>query len=298
MADIPKSLVLFDHVFEIGGARVARRQLLSALTRLPRLWVRRYDVVIDLQRNRISRIVRRLLMPPSWSEFDRFSPALAGERTRRTIEAIGLGTLHVTPDLQLKDPNAGLDRLRSAGWDGASELVVLNPAGAFLHRNWPVESYLAFCRAWTERRGVPAQFLLLGDQRIEAKAAQVRHALGYRVIDLTGQTTPREAFAILRRATLVLSEDSGLMHMSWVNGVPTVGLFGASRWVWARPHGSYTELVGTCRELDGTCMDGTCRAGPRSCLAQQPPGPVVEVALRLLERVTSETPTISAADRG
>lgn len=284
VADIPRSVVLFDRVFAIGGGRAFKWQLLSALTLIPALWARRYDIVIDLQRNRISRLVRQILRPQAWSEFDRFSPALAGERTRATIEAVGLGSLYVLPGPELKAPGAGLDKLRSAGWDGASDLVVLNPAGAVPDRNWPIENYVEFCRMWTERRQGSVQFLLLGDRRIQAKAVHLRHAVGERVIDLTNQTTPSEAFAILRRATLVLSEDSGLMHMSWVNGVPTVALFGASRWVWAQPHGNYSALISMCREPDGRCMDGTCRAGQPHCLALQNPGGVAGIALGLIDR--------------
>ncbi|MDZ7343291.1 MAG: hypothetical protein ONA90_02130, partial [candidate division KSB1 bacterium] len=72
--EIPRRLDLFDRVFSIGGGRSFKRQVCCALLLLPRLYARRYDVVIDLQRNPLSRWIRRLLHPPSWSEFDRFSP--------------------------------------------------------------------------------------------------------------------------------------------------------------------------------------------------------------------------------
>ena len=269
VAELPRELVLFDHVFEIGGGRDPRRQLVSALALIPRLWARRYDAVIDLQRNRVSRVVRRLLHPRSWSEFDRYSPMLAGERTRLTIEALGFGSLHVRPDLKLKAPEAGLRKLHGAGWDAASDLVVLNPAGAFPGRNWPLPHYVEFCRLWVKRRARPVRFLLLGLPRISERAAFLRTTVGDAVIDLVGRDTPSEAFAILQRATLVLSEDSGLMHLAWVAGAPTLGLFGTSRSAWARPHGNYSDVIATCREPDGVCLDGVCRAGSPNCLARQ-----------------------------
>ncbi|HSR43189.1 MAG TPA: hypothetical protein VLL48_13470, partial [Longimicrobiales bacterium] len=104
VADIPRSVVLFDRVYAIGGGRNSRAQALSAAALLPRLWLSRYQVVLDLQRSRLSRAVRMALAPGAWSEFDRFSPRLAGERTRATIEAAGLGPLDVRADLELRWP--------------------------------------------------------------------------------------------------------------------------------------------------------------------------------------------------
>ncbi len=296
VSDIPKQVVLFDHVFEIGGGRDEWRQVASAMALLPQLWRRRYDVVMDLQRNRVSRLVRRLIHPPAWSEFDRYSPLLAGERTRLTIEAVGLGPLRVAADLVLRQPGRGWRKLTAAGWDGTSELVVLNPAGAFPGRNWPLERYREFAERWASRRG-PATFLLLGQPKIAPKARWLAESLGTRAINLVGQDTPSEALAMLRHASLVISEDSGLMHMSWVAGTPTIGLFGASRWVWARPHGNYSEAVVACRAGDGICMDGTCRAGPEPCLAALQSAPVVDLALALIERVRGQPRAIYPWDQ-
>ena len=283
VADIPKSVGLFDRVFEIGGERSGRRQMLSTLALLPRLSRRRYDVVIDLQRNRISRAVRTMLRPTSWSEFDRFSPALGGERARATIEATGLGGLVVYP-VPSPEIDSALEKLRGGGWDGASGLVVLNPLGAFPGRAWPPESYARFAELWSAQSEAPTQFLLLGLPGLRAAAAVLRSRLGDRLIDLFGRTTPSEAFALIGRAVLVVSGDSGLMHMAWVTGVTTVALFGASRSAWASPHGNYSECVNACPLADGICMDGTCRQAPPPCLAELSPGAVLERAQALMRR--------------
>ena len=227
--------------------------------------------------------MRTVLRPTSWSEFDRFSPALAGERTRATIEATGLGALVVYPVLS-PEVDSALEKLRDAGWDGASDLVVLNPAGAFPGRAWPPESYARFAELWGARSEAPPQFLLLGLPRLHATAAFLRSHLGDRLIDLVGRTTLSEAFALIGRTVLVVSEDSGLMHMAWVTGVTTVALFGASRSEWASPHGNYSECVNACALADGICMDGTCRQGPPPCLAELSPGAVLERAQALTRR--------------
>ena len=297
VAEIPKCVTLFDEVFEIRGGRSTRLQLLSVLTLLPRLLRRRYDLVLDLRRNRVSRLVRLALRPRAWSEFDRFSPELAGERTRRTIEAVGLGPLDVYPDLELSDPNAGLSALRDAGWNGAPDLLILNPGGAFADRGWPLESYAEFAALWQNGAHRASQFVVLGLPSLAAKAEALRARVGGSLLDLVGRTTAAEAFAVVSRARLVISEDSGLMHMAWVAGVPTLGLFGASRAVWASPHGNYSECLDVCERPDGTCMDGYCRRSPTACLERLTAESVAQRADALLNRIEGQPKLIHPAER-
>ena len=124
--DILRNLDLFGHVFSIGGGRSFKKQVLSTVSLLPRLWARHYDVVIDLQENPISQWVRKLLRPRSWSEFDHFFPISAGERTRLTIEALELGPVDCSRKPKLRDPSLGRDLLRARGWKPEADLMVLN----------------------------------------------------------------------------------------------------------------------------------------------------------------------------
>jgi heptosyltransferase-2 len=112
---IPRNIHLFDKVYSIGGGRDFKKQLLSTFFLLPKLFSRRYDIVIDLQNNIISKIVRKTAGPTAWSVFDRFSPMAAGERTRLTIEAVGLGKNRINSNFRLKDENRGLDILKNNG---------------------------------------------------------------------------------------------------------------------------------------------------------------------------------------
>ena len=269
VAGIPKAVALFDRVHEIGGGRVPRRMLAGALRLIPRLRARRYDVVLDLQASRISRLVRRALRPASWSEFDRRSLMPAGERTRRTIEAAGLGPLGDRRAVELKDPDAGRAALREAGWNGRDPLVVLNPTGAFPARAWPLDAYARFAALWLEREP-GTRFVVLGLPSLTTRASELRARVGEPLIDLTGRTTAAEALALLRRAALVLTEDSGLMHMADAVDAPTLALFGGSRVAWSAPQGPRSEWIRACIRADGDCIDGRCRAGPPTCLERLP----------------------------
>lgn len=282
-ADIPQNIVLFNKVFVIKGKRNFKKQLLHTFLLLPRLVMQRYDVVIDLQHNVISKIVRKAIIPKAWSVFDRYAPLPAGERTRQTIEAVGLGKNKLYPHLQLKEIGRGVTLLHQYGWNGTDTLVILNPAAAFVTRNWNMEYYINFARLWLERFP-DTRFLVLGTSFIAEKAAYLKSQLGDRLISLVGCTTPFIAFEIIQQAGFVLSEDSGLMHMAWVSGIPTFALFGGTRSDWSRPLGEHTAFLDASDLPCGGCMQETCRYGDVHCLTRFTPRMVFDQALQLLQR--------------
>ena len=293
VADVPANVVLFRRVYRIGGGRRFRGQLLSALLLQPLLLVNKYDVVLDLQNNRLSRLVRRSLRSTAWSSFDRFSPLPAGERTRRTIEDAGFPLPRVTAGLDLKEGNRGLQILKHAGGAVDRELVVLSPEGASPTRNWPLDHYADFARLWCARR--PAQFVILGLPWLKAKAAALQAQLGNDLVNLVGQTTASQALAIVQAAQLVISEDCGLMHMAWVSGVPTLALFGSTRHDWSAPLGPHSRCLHSGDLPRGACMDASCRFGDVHCLTRYTPEFVVEQAEELVQISRHAERTITPA---
>ena len=288
---IPGNIYLFDHVYSIAGGRNVKKQFLYSSWLLPKLLLRRYDVVIDLQNNEVSRFIRRSLMPEAWSSFDRFSPVAAGESTRLTIEAIGLGKCFANSSFRVKNEEESIDLLKENGWDGISDLVVLNPAGAFITRNWPIENYIAFARLWLEKFP-QTQFLITGINLIADKAAYLKQNLGNKLIDLVNKTTAAQAFAAIQKTKFVLSEDSGLMHIAWVSGIPTLAMFGSTRSDRTTPLGSHTLLLHSSDLECGNCMLETCKYGDTHCLTRYTPGFVFEKAIGLIEKITVQNETV------
>lgn len=282
-ASIPQSIFLFDRVYALGGGRDLKKQLLSALFLIPGFLKNRYDLVIDLQNNAVSRFIRKMIFPPAWTAFDRFAPLPAGERTRQTIAAAGLGENFPCTSFRLRDDRVALSLLGEHGWSPAVELVVLNPAGAFETRNWDLPNYAGFAKLWQEE--FPhTRFLVMGLERIAGKAAWLKEQLGDRLIDLTGKTTPAVAFAIIQRVRFVLSEDSGLMHFAWVSGIPTLALFGSTRSDWSRPLGPHSLCLDSADLPCGNCMLEKCRYGDNHCLSRLSPEKVFEKAMTLMKK--------------
>lgn len=286
-AEIPESLVLFDKVYHLKGKRNSRKRFIHGCLLLPRLITNRYDIVIDLQNNNISRLIRKGLMPKAWSEFDRFSPIAAGERTRLTIESIGLGSNFIDSRFVFRKPLLVDQLLKDNGWDGKSKLVILNPAGAFITRNWSMDNYADFARLWLDHFP-DTQFIITGVPFIALKAQYLKEELGEKLINLVGNSSQLEAFTIIQRVQFMLSEDSGLMHMSWISDIPTIALFGSMRSDWARPLNK--SLLLSSDDLPcGNCMLETCTYGDVHCLTRYTPQIVFEKIVTFLASITTLT---------
>jgi len=289
---IPKNIFLFNKVFSIGGGRNFKKIMLHTFLLLPKLFIQRYDVIIDLQNNIISEMVRKILLPKAWSAFDRYSPISGAERYRLTIEAVGISMNKADNHFHLKHPHSGLAILRNNGWTG-NDLVVLNPAAAFETRNWNINNYVVFAKLWLNE--FPhTQFLVLGVPFIAKKAAFLEEQLGSKLINLVEKTTPSEALSILQQVKLVLSEDSALMHMAWCSGIPTFALFGGTRSDWSRPLGEHTFFLDSSDLPCGNCMLAVCKYGDVHCMTRYTPEQVFHHAIELIQKLQNKHKSIIA----
>lgn len=278
---IPKNIVLFNKVYSIGGKRNFYKQLFFAALLFPKVFFNRYDVVLDLQNNLISRCYRKWLFPKAWSQFDKTSTRSAGERTRLTIAATGLIATQSFSRFTFAKPQHTNLLLLQNGWDGKSELVILNPAGAFTTRNWPTQNYIDFAKLWLQHHP-HTQFICIGVNLISTKADLLKKHLGNNFINLVDKTTPFEAFAIIQQVKFVLTEDSGLMHMAWVSGIYTLALFGSTRSDWSRPLGPHSLLLSSDDLPCGNCLLETCKFNDNHCLTRYTPEFVFEKAKELM----------------
>ena len=277
------SLAPFHRVYTVPARNGRLGRFLTGLRTGLSLRRRRYDLVMDIQRNPLSRLIRIMINAPSWSEFDRYSPRAASDRVLSTIALGGAaGAVHEIPvPLVEGRTEAARELLEHEGWDGSTRLVVFNPAGLWVTRNWPLERYVELYRLWSMRE--PVCILVLGTDRVREQGAFFARQSGTHVINLAGRTTPGEALAVLRHAALIVTEDSGLMHMAWAAGVPIVALFGSSRSDWSAPRGNRAVCMDSSDLECGCCMKAVCRYGDVHCLTRRSPQAVLDAAFGLLK---------------
>lgn len=155
-------------------------------------------------------------------------PARSGEHVLDAIgsfcEPLGLKQTQVRWDLPI--PEAARD-WANAQLPGAAPTLVVSPSASHTLRNWRPERYAAVmdhaaARGW--------RVLLVGGPSAaeRAMADAVLGACTRAPLDLTGKDTLKKLLAILGRAQLVLTPDSGPMHMANAVGTPVLGLHAAS----------------------------------------------------------------------
>ncbi len=277
-AGIHQAIHLFDTVHSVSLDTNRWTRACRTLALAVRLRGEHYDVILDLQRHRTSRLIRKLAQPLAWGEFDRFSPRHALERVMDTFCRTGFPGLLPECKLDVRDEirDRSLQILLANGWDGSTKLVILNPAGLWPTRNWPLRRYEELAAEWIKEE--PVQFLFLGTGGLREKASEICSTLGPRGINLAGKTSLAEVLGIIQYASVVISEDSGLLHMAWVSGLPTVALLGSTRSDWTRPMGVRSRYVGSEDLPCGPCMEATCKFGDVHCMSRHSADTILRLA--------------------
>ncbi|MBM3327923.1 MAG: glycosyltransferase family 9 protein [Calditrichaeota bacterium] len=99
-----------------------------------------------------------------------------------------------------------------------------NPSVAASEKRWSASGFAGIAHRLHQEAGLKS--LLLGGADDRDVCREVRDVATEAVYDLSGQTSVQTAAALLRRARMVVANDSGPLHIAAAVGAPTVGIFG------------------------------------------------------------------------
>ena len=106
----------------------------------------------------------------------------------------------------------------------AGPLLAVAPGARWPTKRWPVERFAAVAQELAQAR--QAAVVLLGGSEDIALAHELCRRLRVPVLDSTGKLSLLHTAALLQQCHLLLSNDSGLMHMATALRVPVVAIFG------------------------------------------------------------------------
>lgn len=148
-------------------------------------------------------------------------------------------------------------------------------------KRWPPEYFAEVAR---ERLAAGWQVWLFGsdkDQPITGGIAKAAPGC----TDLAGRTTLAQAIDLLASAAVVVSNDSGLMHVAAATGRPVVALYGSSDPGYTPPLSAHARILYLGLDCS-PCFQRECPLGHLNCLRRMQPDRVLE-AITALHREAS-----------
>ena len=284
-----------DRIWALGDG------LRGWLSMVPRLRAERFDLVIDLQgllrsgamawltgcRRRVGFANGREGSPLFYTECVSIPTREMHAVDRYLLIAAAVGAawkgqpdfgLHPRPEDQ-QEVDALLD---GQGIRRGSPWVAFSVSARWPTKRWPVVSFAAVAEALQRDAGVRA--VLIGGPDDGATAREVvSHMATTSPVDMTGKTRLKLLPALLASATVLVTNDSGPMHVAAAVGTPVVALFGPTSPVRTGPYGGGHAVLARADVPCRPCFDRHCRnAIALECLTRVTPEEVLDAVRRRL----------------
>jgi heptosyltransferase-2 len=180
------------------------------------------------------------------------------------------------------DPANRASAIGSLRLDPSRPVVAFCPGAEYgPAKRWPAEHFAALAMRLAERGW---QVWLFGSDKDQPVAADIAAAApGADVTDLCGRTNLASAIDLLSLASVVVSNDSGLMHVAAALGRPLVALYGSSSPAHTPPLDPRARLVWLQPDCS-PCYARVCPLGHFRCMRELSP-----------ERVLGEVGALASA---
>ncbi len=168
----------------------------------------------------------------------------------------------------------------------AAAVVALHPYAAHSDKAWPLEAWQELIAHLTS---VGLTWFIIGqgnNERLTGVAAE--H-------DFTNRTSLRETCALLQAADVLITGDSGPMHLACAVGTPVVAIFGPTSAEWGfMPGGPHDQILEPPPTKEFSCRPCSlhgrtgCRKG-RLCMRSITPERVLDALHVLLQKIKQES---------
>ena len=129
--------------------------------------------------------------------------------------------------------------LEEQGVAASKALAVLAPGTIWETKHWTIEGFAAVARQFLNDGFAVALAGTKGDQSRCRRIADAAPG----ACDLSGKTTPAELAALIQRAEVCVTNDSGAMHLAASLGTPMVSVFGPTNPVRVGPYHRPASVV-------------------------------------------------------
>jgi heptosyltransferase-2 len=176
-------------------------------------------------------------------------------------------------------------RLRQMGIDEGDMVIGLNPGSTYgSAKRWLPERFAEVTnrlgRTMNASQGKRISAILFGAKGEEPLGHEIAGRLSMPSAVLSGSTSIRELMAAVKRCSLLLTNDTGPMHIASAFQVPVVAVFGPTDWRTTSPYG--TKHVIVRQPVDcAPCLLRECPIDHR-CMTWVSADQVYEAAVKLM----------------
>ncbi len=162
--------------------------------------------------------------------------------------------------------------------------VVLSPGASCASKRWPAERF-GYAAEQLQKK-IPAVFLVIGSRQDRKLAKKIQANSSAPIFDLTGRLSLGMLGILFQKAALLISNDSGPVHIASAVHTPVISIFGRNqrglsptRW---RPLGDHSKFIWKNIGCD-PCLAHECQIN-FLCLEVISVQEVVEEAEKIVER--------------
>ena len=201
------------------------------------------------------------------------------------LEAVGLKSRAGSYEYSVSEieRQAAREWLRTHGVLNDRPLVVLHPGANWFHKRWAPERFAVLGDRLVDAQHV--QVLITGGPADVPVAQAIKQQMRCAATVLAGQTTLRQLAACLEQTHLLISNDTGVLHIAVALRRPVVALYGPTSPALTGPlgDGAHTRILhhpDCCPKIPCVEPDHPAHPGMNAITVDE----VYEAACRLLER--------------
>ncbi len=257
-------LIEFDrrHYGRIGRHHSVRIDFLGFLNYLRK---KHFDLIIDLQGLFRSGFISWCSFAPvriGFAQAREFAPVFYTHRVNlprksehvvdsywRFAEKLGFGELDKTFEVSInpEDDLAGQEILKQH-LPSDNKFMVMLPGGTESAKRWSASNFAGLAELISSRYDITPVLLGAGSRERDI-ARQIVNESNCCVIDLVDRTDLARATAILKRASLVVGNDSGPLHIAAALDVAVIGIYGPTNPAVVGPYGQLGRVVEVASEV-------------------------------------------------
>lgn len=163
---------------------------------------------------------------------------------KKLLKPLGIPLSQTKPRLFVTDSEVEASKqiLYRGGYVKGKKLIGINPGAAYgSAKCWPPERFRALAmRLLLE---TDAYIVFFGDVSTAKLVKEIVQGLPEKVIDLAGLTGLRELACLIKDCDVLVTNDSGPMHIGAAMGTPLVALFGSTDHTITGPYGQNESVI-------------------------------------------------------